>query len=133
MKALRVVVFGKSGCDKCALLNQRLDKLLEGGEWSEFEKHYCSVDTEEGLVAFSEAECINPQRIPAMLVMHRSSESAPFAPVENPNPGDYNDICKKSELYQYIGLQTDYTAKGKGIISPRMIEHTLQKAQAAVN
>ncbi len=133
MSSFRAVVFGKAGCEKCAVLNQRLDKLLAGDEWKDFEKHYCSVDTEEGLVAFAEAECINPQRIPAMLVMHRSSESAPFVPVANPAADERDETCKKSALYQYVGLQTDYTAQGKGIISPRMIEHTLNKARTAVN
>lgn len=133
MSSFRAVVFGKAGCDKCALLNQRLDKLLAGDEWQDFEKQYCSVDTEEGLVAFAEAECINPQRIPALLIMHRESEKAPFVPLANSGADESDEICKKSSLYQYVGLQTDYTSQGKGIISPRMIEHTLNKARNSVN
>lgn len=131
MSSFRVTVFGKAGCDKCAILNQRLDKLLASEEWSDFEKDYCSVDTEEGLVSFAEAECINPQRIPAMLIMHRGSDKEPFKPVNNPQPDKQDSVCSKSALYQYIGLQTDYTAAGKGVISPRMIKQTLEAARTA--
>ena len=64
----QIKVFGKQGCDKCHTLNQRLDKLLATEEYSNFEKVYLDVETLDGLVAFAEAECINPSRIPAMLV-----------------------------------------------------------------
>ena len=64
----RVLVFGKEGCDKCGLLNQRLDKILADEEFAGFEKVYHDLGTVEGLLAFCRAECINPQRIPAMLV-----------------------------------------------------------------
>ena len=63
----QIRVFGKQGCDKCHTLNQRLDKLLAKEEYGAFEKLYCDVETIDGLVAFAEAECINPARIPAML------------------------------------------------------------------
>ena len=54
-KPYRVEVFGKAGCDKCAVLNQRLDKLLGEETWQSFEKVYRDVLTEDGLVEFSEA------------------------------------------------------------------------------
>ncbi|MCC7300990.1 MAG: hypothetical protein IT583_07920, partial [Verrucomicrobia bacterium] len=59
-KPYKIKVFGKEGCAKCKMLNQRLDKLLEEKEWSDFEKEYCDVETVDGLVAFASAECINP-------------------------------------------------------------------------
>ena len=76
-KKYRVVVFGKSGCPKCKVLNQRLDTLLDKPEWEQFEKVYHSLDTEDGLVSFCKAECINPQRIPAFYVAERRESGGP--------------------------------------------------------
>jgi len=126
-KPYRVKVFGKAGCDKCAVLNQRLDKLLEKEEWQGFEKEYCDVGTEIGLVDFCEAECINPQRIPAMLVMQGNETAGRFEPLPNPKPGSRDTICGDSRLFQYLGLQTDYYG-GKGVITPKMITAVLQDA-----
>jgi len=123
----RVHVFGKKGCPKCTVLNQRLDKVLGKDEWSEFEKHYSDVETEDGMVAFAEAECINPQRIPAMMVMEFDEETGEFEPVPNSKPGDADKVFKKSKLYQYLGIQTDYT-DGGGVISPKMITKCLEEA-----
>jgi hypothetical protein len=121
----QIKVFGKQGCDKCSTLNQRLDKLLAKEEYSTFEKLYCDVESIEGLVAFAEAECINPARIPAMLVTAWDEEAAEFIPVTAPQPGAKDPICKKAKLYQYLGLQTDYSDVGKGLITPKMIQSVL--------
>ena len=123
----QVRVFGKGGCEKCGILNQRLDKILAKDEWSAFEKAYFDVNSEEGLVAFCEAECINPQRIPAFVVM-RCDEDDSFVPVANRNPGAEDSLYGESKLYQYVGLQTDYTESGRGVISPRMITGVLTEA-----
>lgn len=121
----QIKVFGKEGCDKCHTLNQRLDKLLAKNEYGAFEKMYCDVETIEGLVAFAEAECINPSRIPAMLVTEWNDDRAEFVPVPVAEPGAADPVCKKSRLYHYLGLQTDYSASGKGVISPKMIQSIL--------
>jgi len=125
----RVQVFGKSGCDKCAILNQRLDKLLAKDEWSAFEKFYTDVESEEGLIAFAEAECINPQRIPAMLLSRENEESGDFEPIPNSTIEQTDSICGKSKLYQHLGLQTDYSDTGRGVISPKMITACLAEAR----
>lgn len=129
-KPYKIQVFGKEGCAKCKTLNQRLDKLLSEKEWSDFEKEYCDVETVDGLVAFASAECINPQRIPAMLVTRHQSETGRYAPVPTRNPSPHDPVCGKSKLYQYVGLQTDYSNEGKGIISPKMITTVLNEARA---
>lgn len=130
MKPYKIKVFGKEGCAKCKMLNQRLDKLLEEKEWFHFEKEYCDVETIDGLVAFASAECINPQRIPALLVTRRQEETERYIPVPARNPQPRDPVCGKSKLYQYLGLQTDYSDEGKGIISPRMITTVLEEACA---
>jgi hypothetical protein len=125
----QIRVFGKEGCDKCHALNQRLDKLLTKEEYTGFNKLYCDVETIEGLVAFSEAECINPSRIPAMLITKWDEDADEYRPVGTKTPGTKDSVCKKSKLYQYVGLQTDYSDVGKGVISPKMIQSVLAEAQ----
>ncbi len=121
----QIRVFGKKGCDKCQTLNQRLDKLLAKDGFNAFEKLYCDIETIDGLVAFAEAECINPSRIPAMLVTKWNEEAGEFEPLPVDEPGTADAVCRKSKLYQYLGLQTDYSDTGKGVISPKMIQSIL--------
>jgi len=125
----QIRVFGKEGCDKCHTLNQRLDKLLAKDDYCDFEKLYCDVETIEGLVAFSEAECINPSRIPAMLITEWEEAEKEYIPVGNRQPGEEDKVCQKSRLYQYLGLQTDYSEIGKGLITPKMIRAILAETQ----
>ena len=127
-KPLLVRVFGKTGCDKCKTLNQRLEKLLTKAEWQSFEKHYCDIMTEDGMVTFCEAECINPQRIPAMLVYGFDEKRGEYEPLPNRYAGEADPLCGASRLYQYLGLQTDYSDKGKGLLSPAMITAVLEQA-----
>jgi hypothetical protein len=126
----QIRVFGKQGCDKCHTLNQRLDKLLAKDEYASFDKLYCDVETIDGLVAFAEAECINPARIPAMLVTEWNETSSEYVPVNSQEPGANDSVCMKAKLYQYIGLQTDYSNVGKGLITPKMIQSVLTEATA---
>ena len=125
----QIRVFGKEGCDKCHTLNQRLDKLLTQQDYIDFDKVYCDVETIDGLVAFSEAECINPSRIPAMLVTEWNDSEQEYIPVNTKAPGKLDTVCKKAKLYQYLGLQTDYSVLGKGIISPKMIQAILKETE----
>ncbi len=126
----QIKVFGKEGCDKCHTLNQRLDKLLTQEDYSAFDKIYCDIETLDGLVAFAEAECINPSRIPAMLITQWDEAAHEFMPMSTQQPGAKDSICKKAKLYQYMGLQTDYSDIGKGLITPKMIQHILAEATA---
>ncbi len=128
-KPFRVLVFGKPGCDKCELLNKRLDSFLAGEEWHDFEKKYCDLETAEGLLQFAESECINPQQIPAMLVSRRDEESGYYEPMPNPRPGDVDEVCGRSKLYYHLGLRTDYSETGQGVLSPEMISAVLQEAR----
>ena len=129
-KPFRIQIFGKAGCAKCSVLKQRLDKLLEKPEWQDFEKEYHDLGTEEGLVAFSEAECINPQRIPAVLLTRLNSATGTYDPVPNNHPGAKDSDFGKSRLFQYLGLQTDYS--GDGLLTPPMITWVLNEARLQV-
>lgn len=128
----QIRVFGKQGCEKCHALNQRLDKLLAKKEYADFEKVYCDVETIDGLVAFAEAGCINPSRIPAVLFTVWNEMLETYIPLTNKDPGAADPVLKKSKLYQFLGLQTDYSDVGKGIISPKMIQNILDEAAGAV-
>lgn len=129
-KPFRVLVFGKTGCDKCKMLNRRLDRLFGEEKWQDFEKQYCDVETEEGLIAFCRAQCVNPSRIPALLVTRRSQDGT-YEPVVNAAAEKQDAVCGRSRLYQYVGLQTDYSEIGSGVITPEMIEAVLQVARAS--
>ena len=115
-KMHRVTVFGKSGCDKCKVLQKRLDDLLATPEWADFEKVYCDVETEEGLVA-------------AMVVARREGEAGPFVPVPPPAEDARDPAASRSLLWHCLGLQTDYSDAGRGVISPRTIEYVLRAAR----
>jgi hypothetical protein len=123
----RVVVFGRLASDKSQLLNRRVDKILSKDEWSDFEKVYMDMETEDGLVAFCRAECINPQRIPALIVMRKEADG--YAPVPNPSMGREDPLCQGSKLHHWLGLQTDYSSTGSGMITPKMIASVLQEAR----
>ena len=127
-KTFELRVFGKPGCDKCAVLNQRLDKILAKEAWQDFGKKYCDLETEEGLVDFSEAECVNPQRVPALLVTRWDEDAKDYAPVAVRGTVQADDVCGSSSLHAFLGLQTDYT--GRGVLSPKMIESVLSEALA---
>ncbi len=130
-KTYCVTVFGKAGCDKCKVLQKRLDDILAKPEWHDFEKAYADVETEDGLVAFCRAECVNPARVPGLVVSRRDPVSGHYHLVVNPEPGKAAPLLKKAGLYTYIGLQTDYTDDGQGVITPRMITTTLEAARKA--
>lgn len=127
---MKIVVFGKTGCVKCKVLQSRLDELLEQEEWkSSFFKEYCDVETLDGIVQFCKSECVNPQRIPAFLVLRKNPETQAYEPLDNPDPGRKDAVCKQSRLYQFVGLQTDYSDVGKGLITKPMIEAVLAEAR----
>jgi hypothetical protein len=123
----KIQVFGKPGCDKCAVLNQRLDKLLAEEQWRDFEKEYCSLDTEDGLVAFAESECINPNRIPALIVKRLNSGTGEYEPMPAP-PAMNDDLTRRTSLRAFLGLQTDYGEAGRGVLSPKTLEWVLREA-----
>ena len=77
-KPYRILVFGKTTCEKCKVLQTRLDNLVASPEWQDFEKVYCDVETEDGLVEFCRTGCINPHRIPAFVVQRRSQQTGAY-------------------------------------------------------
>lgn len=116
-------VIGHTGCAKCAMLNRRLDAILENEPYKgRFVKIYHDTEDprgmdyqEDALVFFCKTQCINPNRIPAMII----TDEGEFLE-RNGEPTNGN------QLYQYIGIQTDY-ANG-GVITPELIRQTLDEA-----
>jgi hypothetical protein len=64
--------------------------------------------TEDGLIQFCRAECINPNRIPAFMVL-KKNESEEYRPLPNPDLAAASASDTNSRLYTYLGLQTDYS------------------------
>jgi len=126
-KNYKIWVFGKAGCDKCKVLNQRIDKLLADPQWQDFGKAYFDVETEDGLVRFCTSECINPQRIPAFVVAKKDADSGQYKALVNPTPDVKDPLCQNSRLHSLLGLQTDYNSGG-GLITPKMISTILDEA-----
>ena len=129
-KTYQIHVFGKPGCDKCHTLNGRLDDILQESDWANFEKVYHDLETETGLVEFCEAECLNPQRVPGFFVSKANPATGQQEPLPNPDPGAPGAPGGASALYTWIGLQTDYSPVGRGVITPKMIEAVLRQAKA---
>ena len=119
-KTYQIHVFGKPGCDKCHTLNGRLDDLLQEAD----------LETENGLVEFCEAECLNPQRVPGFYISKANPATGEQEPLPNPQPGSAEAPGGASALYTWLGLQTDYSGAGRGVITPRMIEAVLRQAKA---
>jgi len=128
-KPLRVTVFGKPGCDKCKVLNKRVDDLLAKPEYAAIEKAYCDLETEDGLVAFCRAECVNPNRVPALVASRWNPARSRFEYIPALQPGKPDPVVKKAKLFTYIGLQTDYSDAGQGLITPRMIASVLDEVR----
>lgn len=124
---LVVNIFGKEDCDKCTMLNRRIDKLLKEDTYAAFVKKYHDVLSEDGLLRFCVAQCLNPSRIPAMIISRIDSNGKEEF-ILNPDAGKVDKICKDSKLHQLLGLQTDYSDVGKGLLTPKMLKAILDKA-----
>jgi hypothetical protein len=127
MKDYAVLVFGKEGCDKCKVLNRRIDKLLEKPEWTRIEKKYFDITTVDGLVNFAEAESLHPQRIPALLVCKAKPDGSTERIHQRFTEGyDADGVYR---VPGYVGLETDYT--DGGVITPEDIEKVFREAVTA--
>ena len=127
---VKIIIFGKPGCDKCAVLEKRVDSLLTQKKWRDFSKVKFDLESEDGLVEFCSLECLNPQRVPAFVITGRHPENGEFIPLPNRRQSaDQSDICGDSRLHSWLGLQTDYSEKGGGVISKKMITAVLEEAR----
>lgn len=126
MNKMTAHVFGKEGCAKCAALKRRIGALLEQPEYGEcFDMQYHDVLTLDGIVDFCNAACLNPNRIPALLIS-RNGKYIPSMRHRNPSVEDYNP----SVTYQWLGIQTDYDHGG--VITPDTIKSILDEAKESV-
>ena len=126
MQKFRISVFGKTGCDKCRLLNQRLDKILESPEWKDFKKDYWDLGSVEGLVAFARTEVLSPQRIPAFQVELYNVASRKYEPIPENVGAQRPEETKAPRYPTFLGIQTNY--KNGGVITPKDIRSVLRAA-----
>lgn len=127
---IRASVFGKKGCDKCAVLRKRAESCVSRTAPEGVELRYLDIETEDGLVAFCRAEGLNPQRIPALLLEAYDAEMRCYRPI--PRPKADTESVDALRLPRLIGIQTDYTDRGKGVIPPRAIQAEITAALDAV-
>jgi len=126
-KPYRIQIFGKPDCPMCELLHANVDRLLADESWADVDQESIDLGTIPGLVEFADAECLNPQRVPALRVLRRDARGVYQAiPLQRPVLDD--PVCGKSRLYGVLGLQADYTHAG-GRISPEMIAHVVDEAR----
>ena len=122
----RISLYGKHGCSKCAQLKARLDKLINS-DWQDFEVSYHDITTEDGMVDFALRECLNPQRIPSFIVEKKVAGTDNFEPIRNPAHDSWTSGVRPM---RYLGIQTDYTEVGKGIIPPAVVVDVMKQAKA---
>ena len=129
-KKFQIEVFGKPGCEKCTLLNKRLDQLLQDPEWEEFSKTYQNVETVDGLVAFAQTECMNPSRIPGFVVKAWNPRKERYTYLPQTLIDPIKPAAQRNLLSLYLGLETDYTDVGKGVLAPKLIKSILRAARS---
>lgn len=102
----KLIVYGKTGCQKCEILQRRLEKM---GLSFELRK----VDTLTGLILFCRAEQLNPSRIPAVLV---EEDGKPLVD----DSGKTAELLGTCALPSIAGMQTDY--ENGGVLRPADIQ-----------
>ena len=124
-KTYRISIYGKKGCSKCAQLKNRLEKLTST-DWQDFGIAYNDILTEDGMVSFVKRECLNPQRIPSFIVEKLGSDGETYEAIKNPAHSQTVEGVRPMRL---LGIQTDYTEAGKGIIPPAAVVEIMQQAR----
>ena len=118
---MKIIIFGKKGCKKCAILKDRLNKFLAQPEYiSIFILENHELTDEESIIKFCDLECLNFSRIPAFYIEDNGK------PLKS-------KIFSTFSLTTILGLQTDYE-KG-GTMTPKMLQQVLDEAkeQGTVN
>ena len=115
-------VFGKEGCGKCALLKRRLADILSMPEYSDVSMEYHDVLALPGIVEFCKSGCLNPNRIPALLISRDGKW------VDSGMRLDSEGVFDQSVTYPYAGMQTDYD--NGGVIRPADIRRVIDLAKS---
>ena len=58
-----------------------------------------------------------------------TEQTGAFEPIPSPSEGKADPVCRKARLVSVLGLQTDYSESGRGVLSPTMIAAVLQDAR----
>ena len=117
-------VFGKEGCSKCAALKRRVEQLTGTAEYAGVKMVYHDVMTLDGIVEFCKADCLNPNRIPALLM---SDDEGNYCRSGRRLSSTKAEDFADSVTYQWVGVQTDYD-HGGGVITPVMVRDVFEKA-----
>ncbi len=77
------------------------------------------------MVSFVKRECLNPQRIPSFIV-EKLNGNGEYEAIKNPA---HSQTVEGVRPMRYLGIQTDYTEVGKGIIPPAAVVEVMQEAR----
>ena len=95
----------------------------------DFDKEYFDLDTVDGLVAFCQAECLNPHKIPALVVTRHDHATNAYVPLSA--SGATEAAVDGTRLGPVLGLQPDYAGPSRGTLTPAMITAVFQEARRA--
>jgi glutaredoxin len=129
IKPYLIVIYGKDGCDKCALLKRRVSSLLAKGN-QDFDLDYQNLSTAEGMAAYALAETVNGQRIPAMQIMRYNEDRKTYVKIPDPRPEVTDSENGRVFVPVYLQIQTDY-ASGSGVITPADVTRLMVLAREA--
>jgi hypothetical protein len=107
IKPYLIVIYGKDGCDKCALLKRRVSGILAKGN-QDFDMDYQNLSTAEGMAAYALAETVNGQRIPALQIMRYDEDRKTYVKIPDPRPEVTGDEDGRVFVPVYLQIQTDY-------------------------
>jgi hypothetical protein len=124
-----IVIYGKDGCDKCALLKRRVSSILAKGN-QDFDMDYQNLSTAEGMAAYALAETVNGQRVPALQIMRYNDERKTYVKIADPRPEVTDSEHGRVFVPVYLQIQTDYSS-GSGVITPADVTRLMALAREA--
>lgn len=122
-KPYLIVVYGKNGCDRCALLKDEVNRMLAEEKLSDrFGFDYQNLSTIDGMTAYAVSETINGQRIPALQIMRYDAEKQNYVKIPDTRPEIINDASGDLFVPVYLQLQTDHTPNTPAISRDAIME-----------
>lgn len=118
-----IVIYGKQGCDMCALLRDEVSLMLDQEDIEgEFELDYQDLSTVEGMMAYARSETVNGQRIPALQVMKYDHGTSAYVKIRDSRTEKYNEETGELHVPVYLQLQTDYSSSRPAIEGAEVLE-----------
>jgi len=116
VKPYIIAVYGKDGCDMCAILKNEVGVMLEEENLKDvFDLDYHNLSTVEGMTAYAVSETLNGQRIPGLQIMKYDRDKKSYVKIPDTRPEAFNDSTGELFIPVYLQLQTDYNSDSPAI------------------